>query len=144
MWRNYQDDAELLAATIDIGDNFALNAAKGNSKGCDYWIINCTKTFHVVKVAFYCKWREEFEVGDKALAGIFYQRWRNAESSYVLLKNLLIVFVHARYVCAVKFAMLPKDYCMQGNNLVYELPAHASAGIKEKIATLDLRQYSLN
>jgi hypothetical protein len=137
MWGNYQDDAELLAATVDIGDNFALNAAKGNSEGCDYWIINCTKALHSVKVAFQCKWGEEFEVGDEALAGIYYQRWGNADSSYVLLKNSHTVFVHARYVRAVKFAMLPKDYRVQGNDLVYELPAHASAGIKERIAALD-------
>jgi hypothetical protein len=90
-----------------------------------------------VKVAFQCKWGEEFEVGDEALVGIYYQRWGNADSSYVLLKNSHTVFVHARYVRAIKFAMLPKDYRVQGNDLVYELLARALAGIKERIAALD-------
>jgi hypothetical protein len=35
-WGNIQDDAEMLAATVDIGDNFVVNAAKGNSEGCDF------------------------------------------------------------------------------------------------------------
>jgi hypothetical protein len=77
-------------------------------------------------------------VGDEALAGIYYQRWENAESSYMLLKSSHTVFVHARYVRAVKFAMLPKDYRVQGNDLVYELPAHASARIKERIVAVDV------
>ena len=52
IWVNCQDDAEILAATVDIGDNFALNATKRNIEGCNFWIINCTKTLHAMKVEF--------------------------------------------------------------------------------------------
>jgi hypothetical protein len=72
---DFQDDAEILATTVDIGDNVVVNAALENSEGCDFWIINCTRPLHTVKVAFKCKWGEEFEVGDEALAGTYYQRW---------------------------------------------------------------------
>jgi hypothetical protein len=34
--------------------------------------------------------------------------------------------------------MLPKDYRVQGNDLVYELPSDALSGIKERIATLNV------
>jgi hypothetical protein len=72
---DFQDDAEILATTVDIGDNVVVNAALENSEGCDFWIINCTRPLHTVKVAFKCKLGEEFEVGDEALAGTYYQRW---------------------------------------------------------------------
>jgi hypothetical protein len=35
-WGKFQDDAVMLAVTVDIGDNFVVNAAKGNSEGCDF------------------------------------------------------------------------------------------------------------
>jgi hypothetical protein len=35
-WDNFQDDAEMLATTVDIGDNFVVNAVKGNSEECDF------------------------------------------------------------------------------------------------------------
>ena len=89
---------------------FVVNAMKGNSEGCDFWIIHCTKTLHTVKVPFTDKWSEEFEVEDEALASTYYQRWGWGESSYVLLKNSHIVFIHAKYVRTIKFALLPKDY----------------------------------
>jgi hypothetical protein len=107
-------------------------------EGCDFWIINHTKPLHTVKVTFIYKWGEEFDVEDEVLAGTFYQKWGNSESSYVLLKNSHSVFVHAMYVRDVKFAMLPKDYRVQGNDLVYELPTDALSGIKERIATVDV------
>lgn len=44
--------------------------------------------------------------------------------------------MHAHLVRAVKFDMLPKDYRVQGNDLVYDLPACAWNGIKEVIACL--------
>jgi hypothetical protein len=91
-----------------------------------------------VKVPFTCKWGEEFEVGDEALAGTYYQRWGRGESSYVLLKNSQTVFMHAKYVRAIKFVMMPKDYRVQGNDFVYELPSNALIGIKERIATVDV------
>jgi hypothetical protein len=91
-----------------------------------------------VKVPFTYKWGEEFEVGDEALAGTYYQRWGRGESSYVLLKNSETVFMHPKYVRVVKFAMLPKDYRIQGNDLVYELPSDALTRIKERIATVDV------
>ena len=91
-----------------------------------------------MKVAFKCKWGEEVEVGDKALAGTLYQRWGQAETSYVLLKNSYTMFMHAKYICIVKFVILPKDYRVQGHDLVYELPLDVLSGIKERIAILNV------
>lgn len=125
-----------LASTLDIGDNLAVNAAEGNSEGADFWLINCTKTMHVVKCAFTCMWGTSFEVGDEIVVGMYYQRWGTSETSYVLLKNSHPVHMHAHLVRAVKFPMLPKDYRAQGNDMVYDLPASAWSGIKEVIACL--------
>jgi hypothetical protein len=91
-----------------------------------------------VKVPFTCKWGEEFEVGGTRLWLAPTIRDGGGESSYVLLKNSQTVFMHARYVRAVKFVMMPKDYRVQGNDLVYELSSDALIGIKERIATVDV------
>ena len=136
VWACDASGETILASTLDIGDNFAVNAAEGNSEGADFWVINCTKTMHAVKYAFTCKWGTSFEVGDEIVAGFYYQRWGTSETSYVLLKNSHPVHMHAHLVRAVKFDMLPKDYRVQGNDLVYDLPACAWNGIKEVIACL--------
>ena len=43
MWGDCQNDTKILVAIVDIGDNFVVNAALGNSEGYDFWIINCTR-----------------------------------------------------------------------------------------------------
>ena len=133
----YGAERELLTATLDVGDIFAVNAAAGNDKGKDFWIIICTKVLHTVKAPFTDKWGTSFNEGDEVVAGKYYQKWGTAENSYVLLRNSHTVYMHACFVRAVKFVMPPKDHRVQGNDMVYKLPANAWAGIMSVIATLE-------
>ena len=133
----YGAEGELLAATLDVGDIFAVNAAAGNDEGEDFWIIICTKVLHTVKAPFTDKWGTSFTEGDEVVAGKYFQKWGLADDSYVLLRNSHSVYMHACFVRAVKFVMPPKDHRVQGNDMVYTLPAEARAGIMSVIASLE-------
>ncbi len=105
----YGIDGDELAMTLNVGDNFVVNAQVDNDENADFWIICCTKHLHKVKKAFKCECIE-FEKGDDVAAGKYYQKWGNSYSSYVLLKDSHIVYMHAHLVRAVKFLMPPKDH----------------------------------
>jgi len=84
-----------LATTLEIRDNFAINAKEGNIEGQDFWLIFCTKSLHTIKKPFKCKWGIKFEEGDEVVAGKYYQKWGDFDSSYVLLKDSHVVYMYA-------------------------------------------------
>lgn len=114
MYKQWDEDQEYgvdgteLAMTLDMGDNFVVNAEVGNNENADYQIICCTKHLHKVRKAFKCQWGIEFE-GDDVVTGKYYQKWGNLYSYYVF-KDSHIVYMHAHLVRAVKFLMPPKDH----------------------------------
>jgi hypothetical protein len=130
---------EQLAATLDIGDNFAVNASKGNDEGVDFWIIICTKALHTVKDSFTDKWGTAFDVDDEVVAGVYYQKYHD---NYVLLKNSHTVYMHVHLVRSVKFLMLPKNHRVAGNDCTYELSSGELEKIRATIATLELDEDS--
>jgi hypothetical protein len=72
---DYDVDGDVIVVTLDIGDNFVINAEAGNSKNADIWLICYTKPFHQVRRTFTNKWGTSFIVGDVVVAGLYYQRW---------------------------------------------------------------------
>lgn len=126
---------EHLAATLDIADNFVVNAAQGNDEGVDFWVVICTKPLHTLKEAFTDKWGTSFDEGDEVVAGKYYQKYHE---NYVLLKNSHTVYMHAHLVRCVKFLMLPKNHRVSGNDCTYELPESELEKIVDTIATLEL------
>ncbi len=46
----------------------------------------CTKPLHRLTSPLKCKWGMEYDVGDKIVTGKYYKKWKNFNSSYVLLK----------------------------------------------------------
>ncbi len=44
------------ASTLEIGDNFVINAEFGNVEGVDLNVICCSKTLHIVNENFKFKW----------------------------------------------------------------------------------------
>ncbi len=84
-----------LVTTLEIRDNFAINAKEGNIEGQDSWLIFCTKSLHTIKKPFKCKWGIKFEEGDEVVAGKYYQKWGDSDSSYVLLKDSHVVYMYA-------------------------------------------------
>jgi hypothetical protein len=55
---------------------------------------------------------------------------------YVLLKDFHVVLIYSHLVSATNFFMIPKDYCIQGNDFVYELLKDATIGLRSTLATL--------
>jgi hypothetical protein len=66
---DYDVHGDVLAATLDIGDNFAINAKVGNLEDVDFWLVCCTKPLHQVKKSFTAKWGTSFAEGDDVVVG---------------------------------------------------------------------------
>lgn len=45
-----------LASTLEVGDNFVVNAKFGNVEGVDFYVICCSKTLHTINENFKFKW----------------------------------------------------------------------------------------
>jgi len=80
------------------------------------------------------KWGTSFSKRDVVVASLYYQRWGNNESSYVLLKDLHMVYMHAHLVWAMKVLMPPKDHMVSSNDGVYELTIDIIGGIRSVLA----------
>lgn len=78
-----------------------------------------------------------FEVADITVAGKYFQKWGPCVRSFVLLKDLHLDFLHSHLVRTVKFLILPRDYGVQGDEVVYEMTNYACSGIQQTIAALD-------
>lgn len=92
-WEFGADGGEL-AATLDIGDNFAINTGLENCEGADFQILSCTKSIHKVRKSFTNKWGGNFEEVEDVVVGKYYQKWGSSDSSYVLLKDSHIVYMY--------------------------------------------------
>jgi len=46
---DYSVDGNALTTTLEIGDNFAMNAEIGNLEGVDFWVVCCTKSMHIIR-----------------------------------------------------------------------------------------------
>ncbi len=55
------------------------------------------------------------------VVGFYYKKWGTCHTSYVLLNDSHIVYTSTKLVTVVKFLMPPKNHCVSGNNVVYEL-----------------------
>jgi hypothetical protein len=69
---NYTSNAYGLVATLDVSDNFAINAKIGNLEGVNFWTIFCSRLLHHVQKTFKNKWGTYFELGDYVVVGIYY------------------------------------------------------------------------
>ncbi len=111
-----------MATSLEIGDNFVVNAEEGNSEGQDFWVICCTNLLHTMRKAFKCKRGIEFMARDEVVVGKNYQKWVDLNSSYVLLKDSHDVYISSHLIRAIKFLMLPKSHWVSKNDPIYELP----------------------
>jgi hypothetical protein len=134
---DYNVDGIALATTLEIGDNFTMNAKIGNSQGVGFWVACCTKPVHTIRKEFINKWGTPFVVGDDVVTWLYYQRWGSNDRSYVLLKEFHVVYMLCNVVCVGKFLMPPKDHKVSGNDGVYEMSEDTLSGINFVIATLE-------
>ena len=53
-WTDFGADGEHLASSLELGQNFATNAAEDNEAGVDFEVLMCTKVAYIVKKGFAC------------------------------------------------------------------------------------------
>ncbi len=87
--------------------------------------------------SFKCRWQQQFNVGDMALVGKYYQKWGRSKFTYTLLKDFQTTYIHECHIRAIKFSMAPTNHKVQGNDLVYKLPKHVKDGIMQAITTIE-------
>jgi hypothetical protein len=134
---DYSVDGNPLTTTLEIGDNFVMNAEIGNLEGVDLWVFCCTKPMHIIRKEFTYKWGTSFAIGDDDVARLYYQRWGSNDRSFVLLKDYHVVYMLCNVVCVAKFLMPHKDHIVNGNDGVYEMNEDTLSGINSVIATLE-------
>jgi hypothetical protein len=134
----YGDDGDHLVACILVGDNFAVNVEEGNEKGVKFYILLCTKTSFIIEEPFTCPWSQRFHASNTTMVGKYYQNEGWTRFAYVLLVQSQTTYIHVCHVQAIKFRMLPLDYTVQGNELIYKLFAHAKNSIRHAIASIEL------
>jgi hypothetical protein len=132
---DYSVGGNVLASTLEIGDNFVVNAKIGNSKGVDFWVV--CYTMHTIRKEFINKWGTSFAIGDDVVAGLYYKKWGSSDRSHVLLKDSHVVYLLCNVVCVAKFVLPPKDRKVSGNDGVYEMNEDTLSGINSIIVALE-------
>jgi len=69
---DYSVDGNALTTTLEIGDNFAVNAEIRNLEGVDFWVVCCIKPMHTIRKEFIDKWGTSFAIGDNVVIGLYY------------------------------------------------------------------------
>jgi hypothetical protein len=135
-WRHGVDGDEL-ATSLEVGDNFVVNAEEGNNEGQEFWIMCYTKPLHKLNGPLNCKWGMNYNERDEVVVGKYCEKWGNSYSTYVLLKDSHVVYLYSHLVRVVKFLMRLKNHSVFGNDSLYELLSDATTGIQSIIVALD-------
>lgn len=112
-------DEDELTDYLTIGQNFAVLAEDGNSEGVPYYVLHCQRPQFVVREAFACVWGNQFEVGDHAVEGTYYQKW--GPQNYVYLSTSRPAYIHSHLVIARGFPMMPQNHRVQGRDPTYKI-----------------------
>jgi hypothetical protein len=68
-------------------DNFVIPTQEGNDEGVEFYILQGQQASHNVQDRFTCAWGGEFDVGDRVIFRLYYQKWGHGENGYVFLCN---------------------------------------------------------
>jgi hypothetical protein len=96
-------DGTEMADVLLVGDKFAVPTKPNNAEDVQFYVLECHRRKFLVRSAFKCKWGCEFEVGEYAVAGRYFQKWDRVDKSYVFLDGSCIAYIPANLVCHVKF-----------------------------------------
>jgi hypothetical protein len=129
----YGLDGDELVVSLEVGDIFVVNAKEGNSESQEFWVLFCTKLLHKLTNPLKCKWGMKYDVGDEVVEGKYYKKWGNFNSFYVLLKEFNVVCLFSHLVKLVNFLMPPKNYCVFGNDSLFDLPFEVATRIQSHI-----------
>jgi hypothetical protein len=91
----YGEDGNALVDLLCIGDTFAVPADQPNPENVEFYLLICQRPKFLVSEAFTCRWGPEFEVGDYAVVGTYYQTWGKG---FVLLGSSRPTYLQAGLV----------------------------------------------
>jgi hypothetical protein len=133
-WTAELDD-NFLASQLQVGDNFAVPVEPGNAEGADFYIVQCTKTMHIVQdVSRKDAWSGKLvEKGDEIVEGLYYRRQGRKENSYVLLRDEAVSFHYSHLILRSKVSMKQAPHKQKGGTSVYQLSEHALQSILDVI-----------
>jgi hypothetical protein len=98
-------DWEALAATLEVGDHFAVIIEKGNNEGSIFWILICEEPLHVVEEERKIdSWGQVVFQGEHIVIGKYYKQHGRSSMSYVLC-NGGPVMIYSHFIFAAKFTM---------------------------------------
>jgi hypothetical protein len=99
-------DRQALAATLEVGDHFAVVAEEGNSEGVDFYILLCQKfLYEVQEASSEDSWGQKVYHGEHIVVGTYYQRRGSSNNSYVLCGTNRPAFIYSHLVITTKFNM---------------------------------------
>jgi hypothetical protein len=74
---SFETKGDNLASTLEVSDNFSIDAEFGNVEGVDFYVLCCNKTLHIVEENFECKRGAKFVAGEQVVARKYYKKWGN-------------------------------------------------------------------
>jgi hypothetical protein len=98
--------------------------------GCPFGRFSVLKHY-TRQNTFTYQWGTSFDANDDVVGNIYYQRWGNNDTFYVLLKDSHRAYLYSHLVKAVRFLMPPKNHGVSGNDLIYELLGKILQNINE-------------
>lgn len=69
LWGHFGLDFDFLGRSLELGDNFVVNAVEDNDEGVDLYIPMCTKTPFTCMKCFMYEWGEQFNPGNLVVTG---------------------------------------------------------------------------
>jgi hypothetical protein len=135
-WEGEEGD-NFEAASLSVGDNFAIIAEPGNLEGADFYILQCTKGMHVVQEEKRTdSWGGEYDRGDEVVEGLYFKCQGKNEKSFILMRNAGTACIYSHLIFKSKFAMLQAKHKQKGQLSVYKLSPSKLAAIKDRVRAI--------
>ena len=117
-----EGDREAIAASLEVGDHFAVVADEGNSEDADLWILITEQTLQAVEEDSKedC-WGQKVYKGEQIVVGRYYKQKGRIMRSYVLC-DAGPAYIYSHLVIAAKFAMLPARHRQKGGKEGTQVP----------------------
>jgi hypothetical protein len=130
-WTGEADD-NYIASQLQVGDNFAVPAELGNTEGVDFYVVQCTRTMHIVEeTSRRDVWDGKVvERGDKIVEGLYYQRKGLSQTSYILLRDKGVSFHYSHLILTLKFRMVQARHKQKGDTTVYQMSENSLQRIR--------------
>lgn len=131
---------ESLAATLEVGDHFAVLADDGTGFP-EFWILQCQEPLHGVEEdKMEDTWGQTVYRGEQIVIGTYYKQRGSSRSSYIREDPRRPAFIYSHLVVATKFdlpAATHRQKGGRGGTQVYKLTTEAQDHIHSQLLVVD-------